>query len=64
VIVVKRNHSTWQWRGPIPGDVAFPSRIKVNGWNVGYESSDHALRDAQTWCGRKVPALIYTRRRP
>lgn len=31
---------------------------------TAYASADHALRDAQIWSGRDVPALIYPAYRP
>lgn len=30
--------------------------------NRGYDTADHALRDARTWVGAHVPALIFPRR--
>ncbi len=50
---------TWAWRGPLRDGLHDP-RLRVNGWLPGYANAEHAMRDAWTWCGGDVPALVFT----
>ena len=59
IIHVSMVHGTWAWRGPLREGVV-DTRLRVVGWLPGYATADHAMRDAWTWCGGDVPALIFT----
>lgn len=51
IITVKKGKSgRWYWKGP----------KRYEGYSVGYDNAEHAMRDAWTWCGGDVPCLVYT----
>jgi hypothetical protein len=48
MIVVQKRRGAWYW-------------YACSKWSgFAYDTADHALRDAWTWVGGNVPALIYT----